>query len=85
MVAKEKMTPWDVAETFFNTLNHVFIGTITFYMSFFCAKLGLKNQLPLHALLCTLGVSLNIKAKSKVLQKVFIAILHNILVSITHG
>lgn len=82
MVAKEKMTPWDVAETFFNTLNHVFIGTITFYMSFFCAKMGLKNQLSLHALLCTLGVSLKYKSEVK---KSFIALLHNILVSITHG
>lgn len=56
MAVKEETTAWDFTQTFFNTLNHVLIGTITIYMSFFCARMSLTNTLSLHALLCTLGV-----------------------------
>lgn len=56
-MTKDQTTAWDIAESCFNTINHVMIGTIGIYLSFFCAKVGLSNVKSLHALLCALGVS----------------------------
>lgn len=56
MSTTEKSTAWDFCEAVFNTLNHVMIGMITIYVSFFCVKRGMSGVTAQHALICTLGV-----------------------------
>lgn len=53
----EQRTALSMVETYFNTINHMFIGTVTIYITWLCV--GMEwNAMTWHILLCTFGVSI---------------------------
>lgn len=46
----------EVFEIIFNTINHVFIGITTFYMTWYCFNVGFDELITYHVLFTTLGV-----------------------------
>lgn len=47
---------WQVIQTYLNVLNHVMIGAVTVYMTFFCYSVG-NRLITWHVWLCSTGVS----------------------------
>ena len=58
VVAKpSKKTFWEKVEITLNAINHMFIASISIYMTFLCLGLGYR-PITLHIFLCTIGVSI---------------------------
>lgn len=52
-----KITAWEKTQIYLNTLNHMFIATVSIYVTWLCFQMGFERSRTLHVWLCTLGVS----------------------------
>lgn len=52
-----KISAWEKTQVYLNTLNHMFIATVSIYMTWLCFQMGFERSRTLHVFLCTLGVS----------------------------
>lgn len=56
VIKKKKITVLEKVEVYLNTLNHMFIATVSIYLTWLCYGLG-YSYLTMHMWLCTIGVS----------------------------
>lgn len=52
-----KISAWEKTQIYLNTLNHMFIATVSIYITWLSFQMGFHRTRTLHVWLCTLGVS----------------------------